>query len=366
MNSAAAARMGPWQEMFLERGHKVAVFTSREASDDGNPTVWTSRFGVPSNQVSLAKRFLQEIWLGRDLARELRRRACGFDLAVITSPPFFLGSMCARSARLANLPYVFDVRDRYPEVLFELGTLNRDGIFGRILSKIEQRLYASSRLVTTVTDSLVEELAKSSNFAKVSLVSNGYDGVLFPEALLKRKKRDFFTVVYHGRFSRLHDMDSLREMAKITQRLDSEIRFVIVGPLPKGFSRDNWGETTFCGELLREEIPELLAGCHLGVSLMKPSGATRVAMPAKAFEYFGVGLPVIAAPDGELVAFLQEHQVGLPFLDVDPSTMAEAIVDIKNDFAKWETMAANVRALRPSLDRRVQSVRFAEHLESLV
>jgi len=118
--------------------------------------------------------------------------------------------------------------------------------------------------------------------------------------------------------------------------------------------------------LPRKEIPELLAGCHLGVSLMKPSGATRVAMPAKAFEYFGVGLPVIAAPDGELVAFLQEHQVGLPFPDVEPSTMAQAIVDIKNDFPAWEMMSANARALRPSLDRRVQSVRFAEHLESLV
>ena len=366
MNAAAAARMGPWQEMFLKRGHDVTVFTSREARDEGNPSVWTSRFGVPSNQVGLARRFLQEIRLGRDLAGELRRRASRFDLVVITSPPFFVASMCARSARLSKLPYVFDVRDRYPGVLFELGTLSRDGLPGRFLSKIEQRVYAGARSVTTVTDSLVQELVESSKSEKVSLVPNGYDGNLFPDALLKRKKRDFFTVVYHGRFSRLHDIDSLREMARITQRLDSEIRFIMAGPLPKGLSRDNWGETTFCGELPRKEIPELLAGCHLGVSLMKPSGATRVAMPAKAFEYFGVGLPVIAAPDGELVAFLQEHQVGLPFPDVEPSTMAQAIVDIKNDFPAWEMMSANARALRPSLDRRVQSVRFAEHLESLV
>ena len=99
---------------------------------------------------------------------------------------------------------------------------------------------------------------------------------------------------------------------------------------------------------------------------MKPSGATRVAMPAKAFEYFGVGLPVIAAPEGELSVFLREHQVGLPFSKADPSSMAQAIVNIKNDFSAWEMMSANAWALRPSLDRRVQSVRFAEHLESLV
>jgi glycosyltransferase involved in cell wall biosynthesis len=366
MNAAAAARTEPWRETFVERGHGVTVFTSREAKDDKNQNVWSSRFGVPSNQVGLVRRFLQEIRLGRDLAGELRRRASRFDLAVITSPPFFLGSMCARSARLSKLPYVFDVRDRYPGVLFELGTLSRDGLPGRFLSKIEQRVYAGARSVTTVTDSLVQELMESSNSAKVSLVPNGYDGKLFPEALLKRKKRDQFTVIYHGRFSRLHDIDSLRQMANIAQGLDSEIRFIIAGPLPQGLSRENWGKTTFLGELPRKEIPELLAGCHLGVSLMKPSGATRVAMPAKAFEYFGVGLPVIAAPEGELSVFLRKHRVGLPFSNADPSSMAQAIVSIKNDFPAWEMMSANARALRPSLDRRVQAVSFAKHIESLV
>ena len=366
MNAAAAARMGPWQETFLKRGHDVTVFTSREARDNGNPGVWNSRYGVPSNQVGLSRRFLQEIRLGRDLAGELRRRASHFDLAVITSPPFFLASMCARAARLSKLPYVFDVRDRYPGVLFELGTLSRDGLLGRFLSQMEQRAYAGARSVTTVTASLVQDLMESNNSAKVSLVPNGYDGKLFPEALSKHKKRDLFTVVYHGRFSRLHDIDSLRQMANITKVLDSEIRFIIAGPLPEGLSRENWGETTFLGELPRNEIPELLAGCHLGVSLMKPSGATRVAMPAKAFEYFGVGLPVIAAPEGELSVFLRKHQVGLPFSKADPSSMAQAIVSIKNDFPAWEMMSANAWALRPSLDRRVQAVSFAEHLESLV
>ena len=213
MNAAAAARMGPWQETFLKRGHDVTVFTSREARDDGNPGVWNSRYGVPSNQVGLARRFLQEIRLGRDLAGELRRKAFHFDLVVITSPPFFLASMCARSARLSKLPYVFDVRDRYPGVLFELGTLGRDGLLGRFLSHMEQRVYAGARSVTTVTASLVQELLESNDSSKVSLVTNGYDGQLFPEALSKHKKRDLFTVVYHGRFSRLHDIASLREMA---------------------------------------------------------------------------------------------------------------------------------------------------------
>ena len=160
---------------------------------------------------------------------------------MITSPPFFLASMCARSARLSKLPYVFDVRDRYPGVLFELGTLGRDGLLGRFLSHMEQRVYAGARSVTTVTASLVQELLESNNSTKVSLFPNGYDGQLFPEALSKHKKRDLFTVVYHGRFSRLHDIASLREMAKITQGLDSEIRFIIAGPLPEGLSRERIG-----------------------------------------------------------------------------------------------------------------------------
>ena len=365
MNAAAAARTGPWADVLEDRGHNVTVLTSREATGEGDPRVWISRSGAPSNRVGLARRFLQEVRLGRDVARELCRRAHELDLAVITSPPFFFATLCAKVARRCALPYVFDVRDRYPGVLFELGLLSRAGLPGKWLSRMERRAYAGAGLISTVTHSLLDELVEVAGLEKVFRVPNGFDGVLFPKELTGKRKRENFTVVYHGRFSRLHDVDALRRLAVVTRRLDAEVRFVVAGPVPGDLREGDWGATTFLGELPRGEIPGLLGECHLGVSLMKPSGATRVAMPAKVFEYLGVGLPVLAAPEGELLELLREREIGLAFDSVDPQAMAEAVVSLKNDAEAWARMSSKARALRPELDRRTIAVNFAERLESL-
>ena len=365
MNAAAAARTGPWADVLEDRGHEVVVLTSREAVGEGDPRVWASRFGVPSNQVGLVRRFLQEVRLGRDIAGELRRRVENLDLAVITSPPFFLATLCAKVARRCSLPYVFDVRDRYPGVLFELDLLSPSGLPGKWLSRMEQKAYAGAKLIATVTHSLKKELGETVDPKKVLRVPNGFDGVLFPEELAERRKQENFTVVYHGRFSRLHDVDALRRLAAVTRRLDPDVRFVVAGPVPDDLREGDWGATTFLGELPRGEIPGLLAECHLGVSLMKPSGATRVAMPAKVFEYLGAGLPLLAAPEGELCEFIRERGIGLAFDVVDPQAMAEAIVSLKSNAEAWNRMSAKARALRPELDRRITVIPFAKRLESL-
>ncbi len=364
MNAAAAARLEPWADVFEQRGHDVTILTSREAAGGDSRRVWFSRFGVPSNQVGLARRFLQEIRLGRDLAKELRRRASGLDLAIITSPPFFLATFCAKVARRCALPYSFDVRDRYPGVLFELGLIRRTGFLGRWLSRMERAAYSGAKLISTVTHSLKKELQEVASAQKVFWSPNGFDGALFPKALPDAKKRDSFTVVYHGRFSRLHDVEALRRLVLACGKIDRDICFVVAGPIPEDLRQRDWGTATFLGELSRKDIPGLLAECHLGISLMKPSGATRVAMPAKVFEYWGAGIPVLAAPQGELLDFVRGREIGLAFEQIDLEAMVEAIFSLKRNPDEWNRMSSRIRSMRDELDRRVIAVNLAGRLES--
>ena len=365
MNAAAAARMGPWADVLEERGHEVVILTSREASESEDSRVWTSRFGVPSNQVSLSRRLFQEVRLGRDLGRELRKLAPSLDLAVITSPPFFLAMHCAKVAQNCSLGFHLDVRDRYPGVLFDLGLLRRNGLIGRILSGMERRAYAAASFISTVTLSLTKELTEVVDAGEVFHAPNGFDGVLFPEKLFERRKREQFTVVYHGRFSRLHDVETLRMLTLAVSEKDSEIRFLIVGPVPDEVRNRDWGSTSFSGEKPREEIPALLAECHLGVSLMKPSRATYVAMPAKIFEYLGAGLPVMACPKGELTDFVRKKEIGLTFEKADVANMAEEICSLKSNCSRMDQVVSNVRSVRKDLERRSAAMSLVEKLESL-
>ena len=345
----------------------MSILTSRDGKGSaGNPRVVNSPFKTPSNRAGLARRFFQEIKLGRDLGRLLEGLSPKLDLVVITSPPFFMASLCARASKQAGIPYVFDVRDRYPAVLFDLGVVSSEGFIGRTLRRIETKNYAGARLITTVTSGLTRDLEELVGAEKVTKVMNGFDGRHFTEENLQRPKRQRFTIAYHGRLGRFYEVDALRRVILETERLDGEVRFVLAGDLEEARSSGDWGSTEFFGELPLSRLAELLAECHLGVCLLKEMEAMRKALPAKVFDYLGAGLPVLSSPAGELSAFLLERGVGLTFERTDPKAIASAIVAFKNDPERQERMATNVRALRPSLDRRVQSVRFAEHLESLV
>ena len=65
-------------------------------------------------------------------------------LCVITSPPFFMASCCALFAKLSGKKYIFDVRDRYPKVLEDLGVLKLTSFLGEILKIIESWVYGGA------------------------------------------------------------------------------------------------------------------------------------------------------------------------------------------------------------------------------
>ena len=131
MNAAAAARSGSWVSLFGQLGHEVTVFSSSQANPATRNLI-RSWFRTPNNRAPVVKRFFQEICLGLDLACRIILKAKKTEVNVITSPPFFMASLCALACRLVGTPYIFDVRDRYPNVLFELGVITPAGWAGHL------------------------------------------------------------------------------------------------------------------------------------------------------------------------------------------------------------------------------------------
>ena len=134
INAAAAARIGPWVEELDSRGHQVSVFSSKGSSKIGSTKHFESRRSVPSNKVGIFRRFYQEMRLAWDLSCMMKTSLKQIDGVVITSPPFFLATHIAKLAQRNKVPYIFDVRDRYPNVLFDLNVISEKSLIGRKLS----------------------------------------------------------------------------------------------------------------------------------------------------------------------------------------------------------------------------------------
>ena len=360
INAAAAARIGPWVKELDFRGHQVAVYSSKGSSKIGNIQHFESKRSVPSNKVGIFRRFYQEMRLAWDLSSMMKTSLKQIDGVVITSPPFFLATHIAKLAQRNSVPYIFDVRDRYPHVLFDLNVISEKSLIGRTLSFREKTCYGNSALITSVTKGIDEEIG---SFQKPhEHIPNGFDGEIFD--LNKYSKKDsVFRVVYHGRFSRLHDIESLREISLRVKELNPKIEFLIIGPIPDHAKNKLWGSVSFVGEQARSEIPALLSTGSIGISLMKTMNSTKVAMPAKVYEYIGMGLPIVVAPEGELHDFVIHQNIGLAFKKMDISQISDSLVALEKDQARYEHYQKQIHSVRTQFDRKNQSMVMADLIE---
>ena len=360
INAAAAARIGPWVKELDSRGHKVAVYSSKGSSKIGNTQHFESKRSVPSNKVGIFRRFYQEMRLAWDLSHMMKTSLKQIDGVVITSPPFFLATHIAKLMQKNNVPYIFDVRDRYPKVLFDLNVISEKRLIGRRLSFREKTCYGNSALITSVTKGIDEEI---DSFQKPhEHIPNGFDGEIFDPNKYS-KKDSVFRIVYHGRFSRLHDIESLREISLRVKELNPNIEFLVIGPIPEYAKNKLWGSVSFAGEQARSEIPALLSTGSIGISLMKNMNSTKVAMPAKVYEYIGMGLPIVVSPEGELHDFVNRGNIGLAFKKMDISQIADSLVALEKDQAIYKQYQKQILSIRTKFDRKNQSVVMADLIE---
>ena len=112
-----------------------------------------------------------------------------------------------------------------------------------------------------------------------------------------------------------------------------------------------------------EDYKKIHPGGSLGISLMKEMNSTKFAMPAKVYEYIGMGLPLLAAPGGELCDFVNSWNIGLAYEKLDTDQIAKEIIALKADFQKYAKFKDQVISCRPKFDRRSQSSDFADLIE---
>lgn len=350
MPAAAAARISAWVSQMDALGFSTLVLTT--CSVQAAKGLKRSFFPTPNNRSSLSVRFLQEVLLGLDLGWRLYRARKETDICMITAPPFFMGLICSFFARYAEIKYLFDVRDRYPNVLTDLGVIQAGGFLERSLKKMERKIYENAEYTITVTTGLLLSLQKDYPKFDFQLVRNGFDENAFSQTLLESPKRNYFTVVYHGRLGRFYDSIALLRIISLVEKMDNEVRFLLIGDLPEKVTAEKFSNLEIMPALEVDDLAKQLASCHLGICLLLDLPAMTSAFPAKAYDFIGAGLPMFAGPGGELGEFVHQTGCGLVFEEVCPEKIASGIVALKNDKKSLESMICKVMKIRETQGRQ--------------
>lgn len=351
----------------LQDGHEVTVLTSGEtrSGPDSEPVVGVGKT-LADNSASLKRRLSSEVMLGFAFARYLVANRNSFDKVVITSPPFFALLTVSLFLWISGLPYVVDVRDRYPYTLFSLSLISPRSFMGRILSSLERRVYTHAQAVVTVTAPLQEAIATDTGL-DIQLVRNGYDEKTFMPQITENSADEPVRIIQHGLFGRLVDDANIVKIANYCAEHALAHEFLLVG---YGKKLDDIAErglpnVRVLAKQSQEIISSLLQDSDIGMASMVENDNTLVAIPVKVFEYIGAGLPIVHLPVGVTGREIQERNLGFTCDNEDWETAAQWLVEMINSPELREQYSKNVCRVRHQYSRQTQSKRFAEILGAL-
>ena len=261
-----------------------------------------------------------------------------YDLVYATSPPLFVGAAGLAAANIRRIPFVFEVRDLWPESAVALGELsNRRAIAAA--EKLERLLYRRAARVVAVTRGIRSRLMERGlPPSKLAFIPNGantdhfrYDEQGRQAVRAELRLQDKFVVMYAGIHGIAQGLETLLQAA---QRLSDtpQIQFVFVGEGPRKAEIMQLSEiltlpnVRFLPEVPSSRMPAYLSAADCTIVPLRDEPVFRGALPSKMFEAWACARPTILSVSGEAEEVLNEAGAGLATHPEDPTGMAQAIL----------------------------------------
>jgi len=344
------------------RGHQVIIFASsfdhrtrqenrlapgkrmKREDIDGVPYVWLRTPPYPGNtsaRVWNMAVFAGRIW-GAGKVEGLERP----DLIIGSSPHLFAALAAQRLAGRFRVPFVFEVRDLWPQSLVDLGNVSARHPVVRGLEKIERYLYRRAARIISLLPGAVDHMAeKGADRERVVWIPNGINTDLVPPPEPPRND-GAFTVMYAGAHGLANALDSVLDAAAVLRQEDLDrrilIRFIGDGPeksrLQEVATQRELNNVRFDDPMPRNRIYDLLREADAFVMPLKYSPVFRWGVsPNKLFDYLATARPVIFSVNSPNNP-VEEAQAGITVPPENPLTLAQAIKELfyMSQEERWE------------------------------
>jgi glycosyltransferase involved in cell wall biosynthesis len=300
------------------------------------------------------------------------------DLVIGTSTPLSAAWVAARVAGLRGVPWIFEVRDLWPDFPIQMGAIQSRWLQRRLFA-LERRLYTSARHVVPLSvDMEAAILSRGIPTEKVTTLVNGTDmdlaGRVTPEAVEALRSRHGIgprrVVLYAGTFGRAN---AVPEMVGAAEHLRhrSDLCFVFLG---EGYHRPILEEAARRLPNVIVAPPEPrhaifawfgLADLSLVPFVDRPVLAAN--SPAKFFDSLAMGTPVVVTNPGWTRRFVNDHGCGWAIDRAEPVAMAGCIEEAFRDAERRALAGRRGReAAVVHFDRAFLAERFATLVASCV
>lgn len=301
------------------------------------------------------------------------------DVIIASSPPLFLGISGYVLSRLKGVPYIFEVRDIWPQQAVDLGMLRNRHVI-RAMEALEFFLYKHAAKVVGVAQSTKAELTQRGLVPeKVEIIFNGTDVEKFSpgpaDMALKARLglQDKFVVSYIGTIGLSQGLAVLVEAAQALEKDCPDIHFLVVGDGAQRDSlvamRDKMGlqNITFLAPQPRSLVPDLYRLSDITVVALRDVPLFKSTIPSKIFEIMSCSTPMILAVEGEARRIVEEAGGGLCIAPENSAAMIEAISRLYKDSTLLSQVAARGRVyVRAHYDRELLAQQYIDILRDVV
>lgn len=294
--------------------------------------------------------FLSAAFRGLFLARP--------DVVIATSPQLLVGLSGLVIAGFKRVPFIFEVRDLWPESIEAVGVSGRDSLLVRVLGKVAGLLYRRSDHIVVVTHAFKDHLQRHWNVPaeKISVIVNGVDHEFFqprpadPELLRELGVSGRFVVGYIGTIGNAHGVETLVATAKLLQQSAPQIAILVVGEgadkqkLVQLAQDDHLENVKIFPGQPRPRIPAIIAASDICLVLLRKSELFKTVIPTKMLEFMSCGRALVAGLEGESAELIRNADAGICVTPGDAPALAEAIRTLHADSRLAQRFATHARA----------------------
>jgi glycosyltransferase involved in cell wall biosynthesis len=395
------SRFNEMTKVWEEKGHKTTVlagmvghFTGKMLPhykgkltyvDYHSPNVKVIRCFIPESYVSgYGGRFLgyivfvlSSIYAGLFKAKEK------YDIIIVTSPPLFVGIPGWLLSKIKRIPFIFEVRDLWPESATDTGVLTNKWII-KFASWFEKFLYRKAKLINVLTLAFKENLItlkgvpekkvvyipNAADFSYADQLASEFDIANFRKMHGWDGKTIITYVGAHGVANHLIQVIETAELLKNRK----DVLFLCIGEgmqrpmLQKEAAQRKLDNIRFLGPVPKSEVFKYILASDIGASVLKKVDTFKTVLSNKTFDYMSCKKPILMVIDGVSRQLVEEADAGIFVEPENPVDFADKVVKyLDMPRTEWQRQGeSGYRYAKNHFDRQILAQKYLQIISEIV
>ncbi len=389
------SRWNEFTRVWTEQGHTVTVLAGMMHYNGSEKRAeYKGKYFVKKQQGPVAvmrchvsesynRSFLGRLWgyfsfMFSSLWAGLTKVKGKFDVVIVTSPPLFVGVSGYLLSRLKGMPFVFEVRDLWPESAIDTGVLTNKIII-KLAYWVEAFIYKRAKLVNVLTPAFYNTLRDKKGIPEKKLlqISNAADFSLSEKLLREfdreqfRKQHDLdgrFVITYVGAHGVANHLEQVLDAGEALA--DTNVLFLLIG---QGMEKDRLkkmaadrkvANVRFLDAVPKAEVFRYILASEMGASVLKRVDTFKTVYSNKTFDYMSCKKPILMAIDGVSRELVEAAKAGVYVEPENTQEYNRIIREYLNDRARLQREGeSGYRYAQENFDREVLAKRYIQQIK---